>query len=370
MRLRQDRNHTNDLRVAAAKALSPYQVRILEERDWPAWDAFVRQSPQGTLFHTTKWLGATGKPFHIYGCYHQETLVGGMAVEIVGRQTAGHSYFTTLTDEAQATRGSRDVVGHAYNCPYLGVVLPPPSKKYLTTLTLHRNILKSLAICVKNQFTSIRSHFGPDVTDMQPFISAGYTISLRYTYRIDLSDLAIVWSDMTDKRRNDIRKAERDGMHVDDRGSLQDVLSLLKGTFQRHRRAARFSDLADRRDQMLRHNDQCRSFVARDRSGEAVAGIYIVWDEKCAYYLLGGYGATPAHRGAGALALWEAIRYAGSTVGLQRFDVLSAHMGAFERFHRDFGGRLTVAFIVDYERPSFSRDVRRLMRRLKSLMTG
>src|ERR1700720_594118 len=113
-----------------------------------------------------------------------------MAVEIVGRYAAGHSYFTAWTDADQASGGSpRDATGHMLNCPYLGVVLPPPSKKYVTTLTYHRNILSSLAGHVRDEFARVRCTMGPEVVDMQPFIWAGYRITLVYTYRIDLSDL-------------------------------------------------------------------------------------------------------------------------------------------------------------------------------------
>jgi len=328
-----------------------YPVRTLEAHEWPTWDAFVSQSPTGTLFHTTKWLKTTGTPFRIFGCYRQDSLIGGMAVEIVGPKAAGHSDFT--------------IGGGSVNCPYLGVVLPTPSKKYLTTLTQHRDILNSLACHVRDQFASIDCRMGPNVIDMQPFMWADYSISLRYTYRIDLSDLGVAWNNMTDKRRNDIRRAQRDGIIVDDQGSMQDILSLLKGTLQRRRRAVRFNELADRRDQMLRADNQCRAFVARERSGQAVGGIYMVWDEKCAYYLWGGYGTTAAHRGAGALAIWEAIRYAGSRLRLQQFNLLASEVRLIERFMRDFGGYLTPTFIVRYQRPS---DLQKVMWRLKTMV--
>jgi Acetyltransferase (GNAT) domain len=355
-------NHGNASAEESTNSATKYSVRLLEAVHWPTWDDFVRESPQGTLFHTTKWLQHTGVPFRIYGCYHSDTLVGGMPVQIVGRQAAGHSSFTTRTD-------LRKLVGLASSCPYLGVVLPPPTKKYVTTLRQHRNITTSLALHVRDQFMTVYSKMGPSVIDMLPFISAGYSISLRYTFRIDLSDLATVWSNMTDKRRNDIRKAERDGFTIDSEGSMQEIVSLYTGSFQRQGRAARFNELADPRDEMLRAHNQRRCFVARDRSGETVAGIYMVWDEKCAYYLYGGYGVTAAHRGAGALAMWEAIRHAGSHLGLRRFDFLAGgRLGQIERFMRDFGGRLTVAFIAEYQRPSFSRDARRAVRTLKTLL--
>lgn len=353
----------------SAEAAGRYLVRTVEPDEWPAWDAFVHESPYGTLFHTAEWLAMTGTPFRIYGCYHEESLIAGMVVEIVGPKTAGHSYLTTSTDEVERSgNSSGQAMGHIPNCPHLGVVLPPPHNKYLTTLTYHRNILSSLAGHVRDEFVAIHSRMGPDVVDMVPFISAGYTISPRYTYRIDLSDLDVAWGNMTDKRRNDIRKAERDGFAVDDQASMQDILSLYKVALHKRRRAAQIDNMAERRDQMLRSRNQCRSFLVRDRSGEAVAGIYVVWDKRCAYYLFGGYGASVAHRGAVALAFWEAIRYAGSTLGLRQFDMLGAGVGPIERFMRDFGGRLTVSFVADYQRPSLSRDVRRAIGKLKAII--
>ena len=365
------REKQDKVQVEEAETSAPrYVIRTLEVQDWPIWDAFVSQSPQGTLFHATKWLQTTGTPFRIYGCYHQDSLVGGMVVEIVAPQVADHSYF--ISDKETEANGipARQAAGHSPNCPYLGVVLPPPSGKYLTTLTEHRNILTWLAGHLKEQFVSIKCTMGPDVTDMQPFMWAGYSISLRYTYRIDLRDLDVVWRNMTYRRRNDIRKAERDGITIDDQGSMKDILSLVEGTIRRQRyTTAHFSELADRREQMLRTENQCRYFIARNPSGEAVAGIYMVWDEKCAYYLMGGYGIASIHRGAGALAIWEAIRYAGKTLGLRQFDIMASSIPSIERFMRDFGGSLTPVFIVSWQRPqrpSFLRDLLRVMRELKA----
>lgn len=62
-----------------------------------------------------------------------------------------------------------------------------------------------------------------------------------------------------------------------------------------------------------------------------------------------------------ALAIWEAIRYAGRAIGVQQFDILASSNPSIERFIRDFAGHLTVAFVVDYERPSVSRDIRRVV---------
>src|SRR5208283_5388687 len=138
-----------------ASTTTPYVVRPLEANEGQAWDAFVRLSPQGTLFHTTKWLLATGQPYHIFGCFHQGGLIGGMVL---------------------VSNGMGKVSGSYHHGPYLGVVLPPGSGKYLTNLTYHRNISKSLAEYVKKQFQQFSCVMGPDMIDLQPFIWAGYSV--------------------------------------------------------------------------------------------------------------------------------------------------------------------------------------------------
>jgi Acetyltransferase (GNAT) domain len=344
-------------------------VRELDGSDWSAWNAFVAKSPQGTLFHTTDWLQMTGTPFRIYGCFDDHGLAGGMVVEIIGESRGGHSFFTGVIDLAYAPQKASDnVIGYNYSCPYLGVVLAPACRKYVTTLTRDRHLLDSLVRHITSRFNAVYSRMVPEVRDVQPFVSAGFTVLLRYTYRIDVSNLEAAWSNMTDKRRNDIRRAERDGITIDQQGSIKEIVSLLSQRCERQNRVIRFSEFALRRDEMLRNKNRGRCFVARDSTGELAASIYIAWDDKCAYYLHGSYGLNAKHRGAGALALWEAIRYAGSTLNLRQFDLLAAESGPGEGFAREFGGHLTVAYNVNYERLSFSREVKRAIRKLKRIV--
>jgi hypothetical protein len=314
-----------------------YSVRPLRAEESELWNTLVRQSAQGKLFHTYKWLQSIGRPFHIHGCFQQEDLVGGMVLIEDSPQFAIHSY---------------------HFGPYLGIVLPPAIPKYLTNLRRHRDIMTVLANYAKEQFTRIDSHMAPEVVDVLPFIWAGYSTGIAYTYRIDLTDLDQVWRNMEDKRRNDIRKAERDQITVDDDAKIEDVLRLAEKTYQRQEKAVQFSALATRVERALLPDNQCRCFLARARDGTPLAGIFMVWDEKEAYYFLGGYNSE-SHRGAGALAIWKAIHYAGSTLALQRFDFLGSHVKQLERFFRDFGGVWTPTFTVSWE--SLSRNMRRLV---------
>ena len=81
-----------------------------------------------------------------------------------------------------------------------------------------------------------------------------------------------------------------------------------------------FKSTAFKYNEVLSQKGQCNSFLARNKEGKAIAAVYIVWDEKRSYYLLGGYDAEESHHGASAIAMWEAIRFTKEELGLNEFD--------------------------------------------------
>jgi len=320
-------------------------VRALGQADWPAWDALVEASPQGTHFHSTHLLETNRQRYKLIGCFKGDALLGGFAYELLAPKVAGHSPLT----------------------PYSGIVLACPAAKHLTVLSQHKHVTFALANHLKRDLNSIDCHMGPEVIDVQPFTWAGYNTSVRYTYRIDLTDLDRVWNEMEDKRRNDIRKAERDGIIVDSGGAISEVLALAEMTFERQDEKFGYHELALRRYQSLLGKGKAKCFIARNPAGKAVAGAYVEWDWRHAYYLAGGYDPAQTHRGAGALAIWEAIKYAKRNLDLQRFDFAGSTIRPIERFFRDFGGTLTPTYVVSWQRPSLARDLRRACRRLGRL---
>ena len=76
---------------------------------------------------------------------------------------------------------------------------------------------------------------------------------------------------------------------------------------------------------------ECRKIlIAEDPEGQRHAGIYIVWDEESAYYLMGGSDPSLRSSGATSLCLWEAIRFASATT--QSFDFEGSMLEPVERF--------------------------------------
>src|SRR6266851_1909363 len=49
-------------------------VRALGQADWPAWDALVEASPQGTHFHSAHLLETNRQGYTLIGCFKGDAL--------------------------------------------------------------------------------------------------------------------------------------------------------------------------------------------------------------------------------------------------------------------------------------------------------
>jgi hypothetical protein len=319
-------------------------VRPLERSEFGRWDEFVRQSPQGTLFHTTLWLEASRAPFTLFGCFRGEELRGGFAAGVVGRRSAGHP--------------------QPFLTPYLGLLLPKPDGKYVTTISTNKAITAAFAAFLKEEFDSVEFRYPPEVIDLQPFIWGGFQAGLRYTYRLPLFDLDAALENMDKSRRRDIASAEHLGW-VEEGADFSEILRLSEKTFRRQGLDAGFSDAALRFERVLRSAGRCRGFLTRVRSGEPVAAVWIVWDEKRAYGLISGYDNAEESRNAVALALWRSIQYTARDLELLEFDFEGSMIRGVEQFFRKFGPTLMPTYTIRLQKhESLQRRIARRIIRL------
>jgi len=313
------------------------EVRLIETTELSEWNKMVDKSINGTLFHTTTWLMAYGCPVLIYGVFDNSRLVGGFAIT--------------------RYRGAilRPAAGQPALTPYGGFVTTHESDKYVTMISRQKEIASLVAGYIKRDFVRIDFRCSPDIVDMQPFIWAGYKVGVRYTYIVDLTDLDRAWDEMQQKRRNDIRKAEKAGYFVHRSVELNQLLDIIKATLERQCLwRTEYSSIIRRYDKSLRLLYRRETFGIFDSQRELVAGVYIAWDNKRSYYLWGGYKASPGsgkYRGAPALALWEAMKFTRNELGLHQFDFEGSMNPSIERFFRKFGGRLVPTFTASWINP-------------------
>lgn len=228
---------------------------------------------------------------------------------------------------------------HSLSRPKLTARLGPwfaaTDAKNSTALRRQKDYVEGLLSQLPNvAHASIVCH--PEVTNVLPFYWAGYDLRVRYTYRLDsINDLESVWNGLSTNIRGDIRKADKVVQIEYDLG-VNKFFSVFEKTFARQNRNVPFSrGFLERLDKALEGRNCRRQLFAVDSKGGIHAAIYIVWDDRCAYYLLGAGDPALRSSGANSLLLWHAIQLLSKHTRV--FDFEGSMIEPIERFFRAFG---------------------------------
>ncbi len=176
------------------------------------------------------------------------------------------------------------------------------------------------------------------VTNWLPFYWHGFHQTTLYTYVLDnISDENMLWKGLQSKIRTDIRKAStRFGLEIRSDLGVTELLALVGLTYLRQERVLPLEkDLVTRIDEACMKYKCRKIYIAEDSQGRHHAGVYMIWDENSAYYLIGGGDPELRNSGATSLCLWEAIRYAATVT--KQFDFEGSMVEPIERFFRAFG---------------------------------
>ncbi|MBN2582462.1 MAG: GNAT family N-acetyltransferase [Planctomycetes bacterium] len=305
------------------------QTELLQSSQWPEWNTFVQEQPQGTVFHRTEWLNALCNDVSVLVCRDgQGAIVAG--VPLLKRPLAKFSTFRApmLT-------------------PYHGPVLSRPrAEKNTTAYTEQKEKLLSL-LAGMPAASWIRFTLPPDVLDTQPYRWHGYRSYLGHTYRIAPTKTADeVWSEIDSKQRNTVRKAQKQGLVVETTLDLDAFLPAHSATFARQGLSVEGKAGSYRR--MWSAAVQLgagRIYIARDSDGKICAGQLVVWDPRAMYCIMSGVMAGAGGTGAGALILWQAIQDA--IAAGQTFDFEGSTLPGVERYYRAWGGTLCPVALVE-----------------------
>lgn len=230
--------------------------------------------------------------------------------------------------------------------PFIGPVVKVEVQSPIKIARKYRHILSLMAETLdKLQFSVISLSLERNISDTLPFIWKKFKVVPGYTYIIDLNkSTEELYRNMTSERRNDINKAIRDKL-VARKVSNNDIIkSLVLNTFLRQKKNISEYYL----DKILfEFADESNSFAfVTFKEDIPIAGVFCVYDRLTAYYLLGGYDSELKHHGAGALALWEAIKHS-QEIGLRYFDFEGSVVPKIENYFRGFGGILTPYFRIN-----------------------
>jgi len=226
----------------------------------------------------------------------------------------------------------------------LGPWLRPSSARYAKNLAREKDLIQALFSHLPKH-SLYKQNWHHSRANWLPLYWQDYEQKTNYTYRInDLSCMQSVWDEMQANVRTDIRKAE--GL-VSIRSDLplEEFIKLNRQVFLRQGMDLPYTeDLLYRVDAAASHMNARRVFIAEDEQGRHHAGVYIIWDQESAYYLMGGGDPKLRNSGATSLCMWQAIQFAASKVSC--FDFEGSMIEPVERFFRAFGARQTPYFAI------------------------
>lgn len=232
----------------------------------------------------------------------------------------------------------------------LGPWVKPTNAKYAKRLSREKDLMEALVDQLPS-YHQLSQNWHFQQTNWLPFYWKGFSQTTRYTYRItDLPGKGEdeIWSAFQQNIRTDIKKASnRERLVIRDDLPIESFYDLNAMVFRRQGKKMPYTKSFIKHLDMAAKEHGCRKvLVAEDDQGRHHAGVYIVWDENSAYYIMGGGNPDLRNSGATSLCMWEAIKFA-STV-TQNFDFEGSMLQPVERFFRSFGAVQTPYFNVTH----------------------
>jgi len=282
-----------------------------------------------SIFLSIKWLSIFNDALKCYGIYNNEQkIIGGF----------------TLYNEKKI--GLITYYRNPLYSPTINLFFKNKSQNKSKILSENKKLLMTLADFFSHLPYHILSVYLPgQFTDMQPFFWKGFKTIPNYTYIIDLKeDIQVIEKNFSTKRRNDIKKAIHDGVESKISHDHNITKELVLNTFNRKQKSIN-ENIIDKILFNFADNSNSFSFISY-QDNKPIAGSFYIYDQQKIYYLLGGYNNNNKHNGAGALSIFNAIKYAKKS-GIDKFDFEGSMIPEVEKFFRGFGGNLVPYYSIN-----------------------
>lgn len=220
----------------------------------------------------------------------------------------------------------------------LGIWIKYPERqkqKYVTKLSYEKEIFSTLIDKIPS-YDYFSQNFHWSITNWLPFYWKGFQQTTRYTYILeDLNSLDNIFDNLENSVRSHIRKTEKTfQVYTDD--DIDSFYRLNRMTSIRNNIKPLTLNFVKRLDDACKNRNCRKIFFVRDKNDEIPAAIYVVWDDRCAHYILSGRNPNIKDTGLTCLLLWEAIKFS-STV-TKAFNFEGSMLENIEILFRYFGG--------------------------------
>ncbi len=209
---------------------------------------------------------------------------------------------------------------------------------------------KKIMILISDFFSNLPYHIfsvclPSNYIDMQAFFWDEFKTIPNYTYVINLDQmLSDIEVDFSVERKRNIKKAIKDNVEVKLCTDYNIVKSLILNTFNRKSKSIDENMIEKI---LFQFSDTNNSFAfVSYQNNKPIATTFCVYDKEKVYYLLGGYDNNNKHQGAGALAMFNAIKHS-KELGIEKFDFEGSMLPEVEKYFRGFGGDLTPYYSIN-----------------------
>ena len=281
-----------------------------------------------SVFLSNAWLALYDDALEAYGIFNgAEQLMGGFVLY----------------------RQKRKGITYYRNPMYMSTInlfFDNKSQNKAKVLSENKKVMKAIANFFDELSFGVLSVYLPErYIDMQPFYWNGFKVVPNYTYHIDLSQsIEDIQKAYSTERRNDIKKAMKDGVEVRASTDLSLVKAMVSNTFNRKEKDFD-KDLVDKILFEFANKENSFAFVSF-QNNQPIAASFCIYDKTKVYYLLGGYDSKNKHQGAGALAVDAAIKHSHEK-GINIFDFEGSMLPEVEKYFRGFGGDLVPYYSIN-----------------------
>lgn len=310
-----------------------HEVRILTQDDYPLWDILVLKSPQGTIFHSSKWIKTCAELSStkeiLYGFFRNDNLEGGCSV---------YSY--------KKYRRFSIAVSNASMTPYGGYILMPyESSKVRENEKISNTIISEINKELIKKFHYIKIVNSPGISDIRPFVWNRWKPSIYYAYFFDLNDH--IEENLSKNVRRTIRKGQKLDITIKKENDPDLYYTLYCKTYEKQHLTPPVSKkFLFKMINFIISNNLGEMWIARTPTGEPAAAEIVIWDNKFAHRWSAASDAHFKDTGAVSLLLFEIFQDLFQR-GFREINLMAGNTPYLTEFISSFNPRLVPYYGVE-----------------------
>ena len=293
------------------------QLHYLKPIEFPLWDDFVADSPQGCIYGNSWYLKALQKKVNILTVKEGNRIHAGIIL----------------------TKNRRETYANPYLCKHLGVYYADFKGTNYNIETKRRKVT-DLLLTELTKLPSFDYFFHPTFNTYLPFYYQKFDNRLRYSYWIDFkeSSLAIIEANFHTKLRSELKFAEKQNYFLDKTIDFNTCIKLCQTTFIQKGEKFPFSkSFLSAYYRLLREKEVLEIFGLKNKEGEVMAVAALLKYKKVTTLILSGINKAIIERGANEWLIYQCILQAKEQG--DAFDFEGSMLPKIESFYRKFGGQ-------------------------------